>query len=174
MANAGAAAAPLAQLDRAQVREELSLLAILLPPKQIAAALKSIKKLLLNRTRQQNVVDAPKGSSEAGKSPGKLLLLSEIISEKYMSEGESVELLPEECRAVLAGEGCELVKHKMVLEYEHFTYEEALRKVLPSEVEVPGSFETIGHVAHLNLREGHEHFRLVIAQVMIDKFPAIK
>jgi len=46
--------------------------------------------------------------------------------------------------------------------------------VLPSEVEVPGSFETIGHVAHLNLREGHAHFRLVIAQVMIDKFPAIK
>jgi len=125
--------APLAQLDRTKVREQLSLLAIRLPPKQIAAALKSIKKLLLNRTRQQNVVDDPTGSSEAGggiaKPLGKLLLLSEIISEKYMSGGESVELLPEECRAVLAGEGCELVKHEMTLAYEHFTYEEALRKV---------------------------------------------
>jgi hypothetical protein len=130
-----AAAAPLAQLDRSQIREELSLVAIRLPPKHIAAALKSIKKLLLNRSRQQNVVEeaasqpAAASGSSVPKGPSKLLLMSQSISEEYLKGGESAELLPEECRKVLADSGGEIVKHTLVLEYEHFTYEEALRKV---------------------------------------------
>jgi hypothetical protein len=33
------------------------------------------------------------------------------------------------------------------------TGHEVLRQLLPAEVEVPTSFETIGHVLHLNLKE---------------------
>jgi hypothetical protein len=33
------------------------------------------------------------------------------------------------------------------------TGHEVLRQLLPPEVEVPTSFETIGHVLHLNLKE---------------------
>lgn len=41
-------------------------------------------------------------------------------------------------------------------------------------MEAPASFETVGHIAHLNLRPPQEPYRLLIAQVMIDKYPAIK
>jgi len=44
-------------------------------------------------------------------------------------------------------------------------FEQALKKLLPEGVEAPASFETVGHIAHLNLRTPHEPYRLLIAQV---------
>ncbi len=43
-----------------------------------------------------------------------------------------------------------------------------LRELLPAEVEVPSSFETVGHIAHLNLREQHLPYKNVIGQVILD------
>ena len=43
-----------------------------------------------------------------------------------------------------------------------------LRELLPAEVEVPSSFETVGHIAHLNLREQHLPYKHVIGQVILD------
>ena len=39
------------------------------------------------------------------------------------------------------------------LGYENMTGHDVLRQLLPPGVEVPTSFETIGHVLHLNLKE---------------------
>ena len=66
------------------------------------------------------------------------------------------------------------VEHTIRTVYSDYTYDEALTRLLPAGVEVPASFETIGHVAHLNLRPPQEPYRLLIAQVMVDKYPAIK
>ena len=42
-------------------------------------------------------------------------------------------------------------------------------------MEVPGSFETVGHVAHLNLRDELLPFKLLIGRVLLDKnTPRIK
>jgi len=41
--------------------------------------------------------------------------------------------------------------------------------VLPADTSMPRAFETVGHVAHLNLREEHEAFKTCIAQVILDK-----
>lgn len=49
-----------------------------------------------------------------------------------------------------------------------------LQQILPEDVEVPGSFETIGHIAHFNLRAGHVPYKHVIGQVCLDKNPSIK
>ncbi len=67
------------------------------------------------------------------------------------------------------------------------TGQEVLRQLLPAEVEVPTSFETIGHVLHLNLKEQvqsrppvpvfhfvtfeaqHAPYERVIADVLLDK-----
>lgn len=53
--------------------------------------------------------------------------------------------------------------------------EQVLRQLLPSSLEgVPSSFETAGHVAHLNLREEHLPHKVVIAQVILDKHPNVR
>jgi len=60
------------------------------------------------------------------------------------------------------------------LGYEHYTADQALRRILPRELPVCTSFETIGHIAHMNLREGHLPFRRIIGQVILDKNPRIR
>ena len=49
----------------------------------------------------------------------------------------------------------------------------AVQRVLP-KIEVPSSFEAVGHIAHYNLREQHMPYRKIIGQVCIDKNPSIK
>lgn len=49
-----------------------------------------------------------------------------------------------------------------------------MQKVLPADVDVPSSFEAVGHIAHYNLREPHMPYKHVIGQVCIDKNPSIK
>lgn len=52
--------------------------------------------------------------------------------------------------------------------------DEVLRDLLPADVEVPTGFETIGHIAHLNLREEHLPFKRTIGQVFLDKNPRLR
>lgn len=42
-------------------------------------------------------------------------------------------------------------KVKVNVGYENLTAQEVLEQILPKDVVVPGGFETVGHVAHLNL-----------------------
>ncbi len=54
----------------------------------------------------------------------------------------------------IAANGGEMVSHAVALDYQHFTMQAILHAVLPPEMrEVPSAFETVGHIAHLNLRE---------------------
>lgn len=48
------------------------------------------------------------------------------------------------------------------------------QKLLPADVEVPTSFETVGHIIHLNLRDEHLPYKHVIGQVLLDKNPHIR
>ncbi|XP_058090751.1 tRNA (guanine(37)-N1)-methyltransferase 1 isoform X2 [Magnolia sinica] len=44
-----------------------------------------------------------------------------------------------------------------------------LEALLPKGLIVPTAFETVGHIAHLNLRDEHLPYKEVIAQVVLDK-----
>lgn len=58
----------------------------------------------------------------------------------------------------------------MHLDYASFSAEEVLRQVFaPLRLEAPTSFETVDHVAHLNLRDAHLPYKRLIAQVILDK-----
>ena len=58
--------------------------------------------------------------------------------------------------------------------YDDFNAEECLRKLIPNCEDPPTSFETIGHIAHMNLREEYMPYKEVIGQVILDKNPHIK
>lgn len=67
-----------------------------------------------------------------------------------------------------------LKDQKVELNYEHLKAEEVLRKILPSHVEVPVGFETVGHLAHVNLRPEHDPYKFIIGQVWLDKHPQLR
>ena len=49
-----------------------------------------------------------------------------------------------------------------MLNYDNFSSSEVLKHLLPSGVEVPGGFEIIGAIVHMNLSVGQMPFRNVI------------
>jgi tRNA (guanine37-N1)-methyltransferase len=62
--------------------------------------------------------------------------------------------------------------HSIQLDPSYFTSLHILQSVLP--VSPPTSYEQVGHVAHLNVREQHLPYRHVIAEVFLETLPSIE
>jgi len=54
------------------------------------------------------------------------------------------------------------------------TVHETLKKILPPDLPIPSSFEQVGHIAHLNLREELLFYKRAIGQVILEKNGKIK
>ena len=93
-----------------------------------------------------------------------------LLSESIQSIDELTSLSSIQSSVEILG----VIPYQLQLGYEHLSVEEVLRKVLPNGVEIPSSFEQVGHIAHLNLRDEVLPFKHTIGQVIIDKTPTIK
>lgn len=60
-----------------------------------------------------------------------------------------------------------ITEEEISLNYDNFTYIDVLRKVLPLD-EIPNSYELIGKIAHLNLREKFLPYKNNIGQLILD------
>ena len=49
-----------------------------------------------------------------------------------------------------------------------------LTRLLPKGSEIPSSFEQVGHLIHLNIREDLLPYKYIIGQVLLDKVPSCK
>ncbi|KAL5671951.1 hypothetical protein ACJX0J_016257, partial [Zea mays] len=63
----------------------------------------------------------------------------------------------------------ELIRCHLTLFYTYWSMSEVLEVLLPEGVIIPTGFETIGHIAHLNLRDEHMPYKKLIASVVLDK-----
>ncbi|XWS27938.1 hypothetical protein CRYUN_Cryun25bG0023400 [Craigia yunnanensis] len=104
------------------------------------------------------------------KGSTRLLLLDESYGDKGLEE------LPQAIKAVLVEETrengastVELVRCKLTLFYDYWQMNEILEALLPEGMIIPSAFETVGHIAHLNLRDEHLPYKNVIAKVVLDK-----
>ena len=79
------------------------------------------------------------------------------------------EELPPTVEAAVRGVGGEVRSQTVTVGYEQLTAVEALRKLLPAGMEVPSSFEQVGHVAHVNLREEQLPYKQLIGAVLLEK-----
>ncbi|KAL6603294.1 hypothetical protein ACP70R_043655 [Stipagrostis hirtigluma subsp. patula] len=120
--------------------------------------------------------------------PTRLLLLDESYA------GRRVDELPEAVKVVLDHEtdqdgssAYELVHCQLILFYDYWTMNEGntafansgfrqkthtvqvLGALLPEGIIIPTGFETVGHIAHLNLRNEHLPYKKLIAKVVLDK-----
>uniref|UniRef100_J3L069 SAM-dependent methyltransferase TRM5/TYW2-type domain-containing protein n=1 Tax=Oryza brachyantha TaxID=4533 RepID=J3L069_ORYBR len=102
--------------------------------------------------------------------PTRLLLLDESYANRTVDE------LPDAIKVVLDHEtnkdgssAYELVKCQVTLFYDYWPMNEVLEELLPEGIITPTGFETVGHIAHLNLRDEHLPYKKLIAQVVLDK-----
>ncbi|XP_059318300.1 tRNA (guanine(37)-N1)-methyltransferase 2 isoform X1 [Lycium ferocissimum] len=69
----------------------------------------------------------------------------------------------------------EVAPYSLTLGYSYWSADHILKKILPPGLEVPSSFETIGHIAHLNITDELLPYKDVIAKVIYDKnYPRIQ
>lgn len=102
--------------------------------------------------------------------PTRLLLLDESYANRRVDD------LPEALKVVLDDEtkqgepsAYELVQCQLTLFYNYWPMNEVLEALLPEGIIIPAGFETVGHIAHLNLRDEHLPYKELIAQVVLDK-----
>lgn len=158
-----------ADFDVAIFDREVELLAVRVPSRRVGDLKKNseVKELLYKQRGIPNVLpvqDDPKS---------RLLLLKQSASSEQ-DDTRNQENLPGEMRSLLASGEAVLMRHKVHLGYEHVSAEEALERLLPAGLEVPRSFETVGHVAHFNLRDQQLPHRFLVGRVILDKNPGIK
>ncbi|EGR26893.1 TRM5 tRNA methyltransferase 5, putative [Ichthyophthirius multifiliis] len=68
----------------------------------------------------------------------------------------------------------EILEKELTLKFDDFTINEILEKIIPLEFGIPSGFETIGHIAHFNLKPNQFPYKYLIGQVLIEKIKSIK
>ena len=60
-----------------------------------------------------------------------------------------------------------VTNHQLNLQYHNWSMHHLLKAVLPMETEeIPSRFETIGHIAHLNLPSGLAEYKYLIGKLV--------
>jgi tRNA (guanine37-N1)-methyltransferase len=149
-------------LDKSIFSSICVVLALRIPPRLVQKALDLFSKtnLLLNVPRVKNVVN----DFQIG---NKLVLFNSNI--------KTVHELSQEARNFIEEHHLDVCQHSLRLDYDHLSADQVLRTLLPTTVTIPTAFETIGHIAHVNLRDEHEAYKYLIGEVLLDKHgPQIK
>jgi tRNA (guanine37-N1)-methyltransferase len=98
----------------------------------------------------------------------RLLPLDETI------QSTEINLLPDKLRQLVELHSIQLVTHTTEIKYDDLSADDVLRRVLPSNITVPTSFEQVGHIAHINLLDTQLPYKFLIGQVLLDKTPTLR
>ncbi|ORY02240.1 hypothetical protein K493DRAFT_208503 [Basidiobolus meristosporus CBS 931.73] len=149
-------------LNRDVFQNTLKLIAIRVPTQSIGKYMKLLSKELLNQPRMRNIVE------DNDSTTTKLMLL------KLDTQTKELENVSEEVKSLIKADGLDLVEHQITVKYDYWNTEEILRAILPEELPVQSSYETIGHIAHMNLREEYLPYKKIIGEVILDKTKHIR
>eukprot|EP00884_Botryococcus_braunii_P009386 jgi/Botrbrau1/18449/Bobra.0072s0032.2 len=149
-------------LDKSSFDHTLQLQALRIAKRDCQKYMKRFQGFTFDRARIPCIV------ADSASSDTRLLILAETI------HGTDLDGLKEDLKSVVDEEKLAVIPYQLTVGYPHMTADQVLKKILGERVEVPSSFETIGHIAHLNLREELLPYKHVIGQVLLDKNPHIK
>ncbi|KYR02708.1 tRNA (guanine-N1-)-methyltransferase [Tieghemostelium lacteum] len=88
-----------------------------------------------------------------------------LLNDKFKNEQE----IPDNLKEFIKNNKIEIIEKQVELNYDNYSYEQVLKKVLPENMTIPFSYEKIGHIAHLNLRDEQLPYKFIIGQVILDK-----
>jgi len=146
--------------------------ALVIPAKRTAAFRKKLRDYLLHRPGFKTIFIDPEDSSR------RILLLRHLDQNTKGRGGDTMSTFSDPgLRAALNDVECNDIEessHSVSIGYEDLNTEEVLRKIIPL-CEIPTSFETVGTIAHLNLRDEFLPYKFWIGKVILDKnSPRIK
>ncbi|XP_009116309.1 tRNA (guanine(37)-N1)-methyltransferase 1 [Brassica rapa] len=151
-------------LDESKFDVNLKLWALRIPRELCKSATRILNGYMLNMPRIKPITE------ESGYEKTRLVILSESVKSADLSE-----IPDEKLNQLKKLSEVEVVPHSVTLGYSYWSADQILKKILPDGVDIPSSFETIGHIAHLNLHDELLPFKDVIAKVIYDKnYPRIK
>lgn len=164
--------------DRKQFDASVTINALKVPKQQAGRCIKLLAEHLY---KQPGIRRVEACSDDASK---RLVLLEEGLSRERFREcavvpdgmGTTGKGSPA-CMTLedfIRDNGFDVVPHVITRGYKDMSLQEVLKHYLPAGVEIPSSFESVGHIAHLNLKEAALPFKNIIGQVIIDKNPTIK
>lgn len=154
--------------DKKIFHKEFPLMALRIPITFIGQIKQKCSSILLNWARVKKIHPC------AEQKDHRLMLLAE----GFLSFDDVLHALEtdqaKDFIKVLKESGCELEEFPLVIDYAYRTADECLQVLLPKDVQGGSSFETIGHIAHTNLRDNLMPYRYIIGPVIADKNPQIK
>lgn len=133
----------------------LDVLAVKVANKQVSNTIAAIKSLILQKKGKRNVYPCPDSNDH------KLVAISDEVTEEDLKK-KLQEVFPE-------GSVPEISRVGVQYDYSDYNYHEALKLLLPTHIVTPSGYETIGHIAHLNLKEAQFPYKYLIGQVIRDK-----
>ncbi|XP_063902292.1 uncharacterized protein LOC135121951 [Zophobas morio] len=149
-------------LQKDKFSKTLDLLGLSVPKGLCKKVKERYSSCFLSLPRVKSVVRDPHDASR------RILLFTPLLKEKSLNQ------LPEEVVSALLQFG-DVVEHSVCLTFDYWQLDQIFKAILPFNPElVTRSFETVGHIAHLNLRPSQEKYKFVIAQVFLEKNSIIK
>ncbi|KAJ2451007.1 tRNA(m(1)G37)methyltransferase [Coemansia sp. RSA 2336] len=146
------------ELDRSAFTLVLPVVGLRVPVKSIGQIKSEFPEDILKLPRMRNVVD--------DSATHKLVLLNPQIS-------LTLDKASDRLRALVREHEWQPRMHDIQVGYETWTADDILKAVLPSSSQAPTSYEQIGHIAHMNLREEFWEYKKIIGQVILDKSPTV-
>lgn len=148
---------PAAQLlDKTIFNQTLKVIGIQIPSAKTSSYLEVIGPRLL---RQRNYKPIQKLSETQ-----RLVLLDPTVwpsSQSVLAAGPLADLIQ--------ADSAEVLEHNVELNYESHDLDSALRIALPPDTpEIISSFETVGHLIHVNLKPWLLPYKHIIGQVILD------
>ena len=147
------------ELDPEAFRKTVEIPGLLIPAKSVGKILKdkTLRKRLMKMRKLRNV-------AELGKDHSEKVLLFDPRQVKCLDD------FTEEERTTLNNTGVDLSSEDIMkmydieLTYDNLSTEDVMKAILPVGCEAVSGFATIGHIAHLNLKEELLPFKHIIGK----------
>lgn len=145
-------------LDRSLFKKTVSIPGLAVPHKSVTKLTKSLKNEILRFRSIQPVVDL-NVQDKLSKSH-KLVLFNPFKIKTVDDFNEKQKCILENLEAEIES----FCLYNFDMKYENWSHAEVIKAVLPKEFETVAGFAIVGHIAHLNLRDGTEDYKQLIGK----------
>ncbi|KAF9429415.1 tRNA(m(1)G37)methyltransferase [Entomortierella beljakovae] len=99
-----------------------------------------------------------------------------IITLTFELPHTGLEGASETTKAYIKEKSLDVTTTEFSVGYDYWTADEILRAILPEEIidEAPSSFTTVGHIAHMNLKDEYLPYKQMIGEIIMDKNPNLR